>query len=74
MIHPDCEQGRRLLDGYLMALERAQFDSETLPADLLKAKDDLINARDHYWGHVGAHGCMRGRIEGILRACGDGNG
>ena len=46
-----------------MVLDRAQYRSDTIPADLLKSKDDLINARNRYWRHVEFHGCrsLQGR-------------
>ena len=63
MLHPHCKDGRRLLDDYLIALTRAQSRTESASDHLLKAKEDLTDARNRYWRHVGFHGC-RARSEG----------
>jgi len=61
--HENCEQARRLLDGYLMVLSivdsRWLAEKSAAEPELEDANDRLKAARGKYWTHVQQHGCRK---------------
>ena len=61
--HDHCEQGRRLLDSYLMALtnedsvRKAARSGEVTAREARRAKEAVVAARGLYWQHVEKHKC-----------------
>ena len=63
MLHKTCEEGKRLLDSYLMALSIADSSGTGAPPVVMEERHQaLIAARNKYWKHVRLHNC-RGRVE-----------
>jgi hypothetical protein len=65
LLHPDCEDGQKLLNAYLRALSnveaihRAEQAHERLTVQYIC--DELIVARRRYWTHVEKHNCRKSR-------------
>ena len=57
----DCEQCKRLLDAYLLALpaeialRSAGYQDGIPPPELSAAHERLVTARKRYWAHVQLH-------------------
>jgi hypothetical protein len=59
----ECQEARRLLDAYLMALSledsvrAACRFGEATPRELSDAHEQLVTARSRYWTHARQHNC-----------------
>jgi len=61
--HDNCEQGRLLLDGYIIALtnedaaRRAVRSGDVTAREARAAQESVVAARQEYWRHVERHRC-----------------
>jgi hypothetical protein len=71
LLHPDCEDGQKLLDAYVRALSNVETIRRSNGGYELKTVqyicDALILARRRYWTHVRKHRCRKSEASSVRR-------